>query len=147
MQCEISGNSPKLQNADRIAGESHLPLFSPTPLFCTGRGRKKRRFFEFHCSRSDFISQTIAAHSDRNVSPRAPPCPVQLGARSLAPAPRPAWPVFLAACLAPPVPRSPPSAWSTSWKHRGPGGGMPVSAVNLHWAPERDPACSGLFRA
>lgn len=83
------------QNADRIAGDSHSALLSPAPLSSTGLGGKKSRFFEFHRSRSDFTSQTIAAHSDRNVSPRAPPCPAQLAARSLAPAPCPAWPVLL----------------------------------------------------
>ena len=73
------------------------------------------RFFEFQSFASDFISQTIAAHSDRNVSARASPCPAQLSALSSVPSaltpllhPRPGQLGGLARSLLPPGARPTP---------------------------------------
>lgn len=99
-------NKPKLQK--QTQAEKILPFFSsPSPLFSAGRGREKRRFFEFHRSPGDFISQTVAAHSNRNVSPRAPPCLEHFEARSSVPAPRPAGPVPLPRPCSPSCPAWP----------------------------------------
>lgn len=83
-------------------------------LFCRTRQRECR-FFEFQSFSSDFISQTTAAHSDRNVSARASPCPAQLSALSSVrsalaplPLPRPGQLGGLARSLLPPGARPTP---------------------------------------